>query len=191
MEVLQSGSAPALVTNLEVMQLLKERIAARQETPTPNAIGGGGGGGGSDDNNTSINNNSTRNNPFKNRDWIEQTVLNHLQSSPVGKINEKLLENMPKLVEQLRRDPATSGEEVNSHHHTEVGNGQPQEQLAGYGYGLTKTETLQILNHLPSSLVELHLLINDLERREHLDEDEKQLKLLRLISQFAGEPAKE
>lgn len=189
MEVLQSGSAPALVTNLEVMQLLKERIAARQETPTPNAIGGGGGGGGSDDNNTSINNNSTRNNPFKNRDWIEQTVLNHLQSSPVGKINEKLLENMPKLVEQLRRDPAMSGEEVNSHHHTEVGNGQPQEQLAGYG--LTKTETLQILNHLPSSLVELHLLINDLERREHLDEDEKQLKLLRLISQFAGEPAKE
>jgi len=186
MEVLQSGSAPALVTNLEVMQLLKERIAARQQIiPTPNANGGG-----SDDNNNTINNNNyTRNNPFKNRDWIEQTVLNHLQSSPVGKINEKLLENMPKLVEQLRREPATSGEEVNSHHHTEVGNGQPQEQLAGYG--LTKTETLQILNHLPSSLVELHLLINDLERREHLDEDEKQLKLLRLISQFAGEPAKE
>ncbi len=165
------------MTNLEVMQLLQERMAARQQTQTPN-----GGVGASDESHS-----NNRKNPFQSRDWIEQTVLDHLQSSPVGEINnEKLLENMPKLVEILRRDP----EIINSQ--TVDGNGEQQHQHQHHqeehlvGYGLTKTETLHILNHLPTSLVELHLLIDDLETREHLDEDEKQLKLLRLISQFAG-----
>ena len=183
MEVLQSGNDPTIVTNVEVMQLLQERIAARQQTLTPN--------GGAGVNDESHSNN--RKNPFQNRDWIEQTVLNHLQSSPVGRINnEKLLGNMPKLVEILRRDPGTSGGDVIINSHTEVGDGEQQHQHQQHqeeqldGYGLTKMETLQILNHLPTSLVELHLLIDDLEKREHLDEDEKQLKLLRLISQFAG-----
>lgn len=183
MEVLQSGKAPAIVTNLEVMHLLQERIAVRQQTETPNGTGTGVA---SDDSHT-----NSRKNPFQNRDWIEQTVLNHLQSSPVGKITDTLLENVPKLVEMLRRDPVImSGGEKTIHSHAEEhGNGQEQEseQDQSIGYGLTNTETLQILNHLPTSLVELHLLIGDLERREHLDEDDKQLKLLRLISQFAGE----
>lgn len=181
MEVLQSGNAPAIVTNVEVMILLQERIALRQQTETPNGTGGGVV---SDDSHT-----NSRKNPFQNRDWIEQTVLNHLQSSPVGKINDTLLENVPKFVEILRRDPVImSGGEKTIHSHVEHDNGQEQEseQDQLIGYGLTNTETLQLLNHLPTTLVELHLLIDDLERREHLDEDEKQLKLLRLISQFTG-----
>ena len=45
-------------------------------------------------------------------------------------------------------------------------------------------ESLQILNHLPTSLVELHLLIEDLEKR--IPEEEKQMEFLRMLSQYSG-----
>lgn len=60
------------------------------------------------------------------------------------------------------------------------------------GYGLTNTETLQVLNHLPSSLVELHLLIEDIESRpgfvgdEHISGEEKQEEFLSLIARYSG-----
>ena len=176
MEVLQSGNAPALVTNLEVMQLLQERIAARQQQQQSQTPSGGGA--------TDESNSTNRNSAFQNRDWIEQTVLNHLQSSPVGGINVESLQNIPTLVEQLRRAPTTSNAASSIGVQVSSPTDEQQEQLSGYG--LTNIEILQLLNHLPTSLVELHLLIDDLEKREHLDEEEKQMELLQLISQFAG-----
>lgn len=184
MEVLQSGNAPALVTNLEVMQLLQERIAARQQQQQTQTQTTNGGGVVGDD---SISTN--RNSAFQNRDWIEQTVLNHLQSSPVGGINAESFENIPTLVEQLRLAPATSNASSSTGVQVSSPTDEQQEQLSGYG--LTNTEILQLLNHLPTSLVELHVLIDDLEKREHLDEEEKQSELLQLISQFTGKKTDE
>ena len=77
MEVLKSGNAPSLVSNLEVMQLLRERMAARQSQEAKPGE-----------------ENTNKRNQFQNRDWIEQTVLNHLQSSPVGG-SEVKLDEMP------------------------------------------------------------------------------------------------
>mmetsp|Transcript_40491 Transcript_40491/g.69051 ORF Transcript_40491/g.69051 Transcript_40491/m.69051 type:complete len:194 (-) Transcript_40491:796-1377(-) len=168
MEVLKSGDAPSLVSNLEVMQLLQERMAARQSQEN-----------GSDVNSKIEQDNGIQKGPFQNRDWIEQTVLNHLQSSPVGGSDVKL-EDMPKLVEQLRRDPgADASIESASANATE-------ETKLQTGYGLTNAETLQIINHLPSSLVEVHLLIEDIEKRGNLEEEEKHTQFLRLISEFSG-----
>jgi hypothetical protein len=53
-------------------------------------------------------------------------------------------------------------------------------------------ETLQVLNHLPASPVELHLLIEDLENRPGFVGDsfkrgeEKQTEFLKLISKYSG-----
>lgn len=164
MEVLKSGDAPALVSNLEVMSLLQERMDARQSAETTANNGSDG--------NTNTN---KKGGPFKNRDWIEQAVFDYLKSSPCGSgVN---LEEMPSLVERLRRDPSrnTSGTDIQQ------------------GYGLTSAETLQVLNHLPTSLVELHVLIEDLENRPGLSYEgvegsgeEKQTKFLEMISQFVG-----
>ncbi len=165
--MLKSGDAPALVSNMEVLSLLQERMAARQSRD--NTDDGKSG----DTPKTSGDN--TRKGPFRNRDWMEQTVLNHLKSSPVGGDDVKV-DDMSKLVQQLRRDPTTT---------TSQSNGESA------GYGLTNAETLQILNHLPTSLVELHLLVEDIEKRETLDTDEKQLELLRLISRYSGRPVEE
>ena len=166
MEVLKSGDAPSLISNLEVMQLLQERIAERQAKQPGSAKGGTGG------------EKKIRKGPCQNRDWIEQTVLDHLESSPAGGPGAKV-EEMPKLVERLRRDPGGASTS------TKNGGKYPP------GYGLTDAETLQVLNHLPTSLVELHLLIEDIDQREALDDEEKQMGLLRLISEYSGRPVEE
>mmetsp|Transcript_10034 Transcript_10034/g.18016 ORF Transcript_10034/g.18016 Transcript_10034/m.18016 type:complete len:202 (-) Transcript_10034:248-853(-) len=171
MEVLKSGDAPSLVSNLEVMQLLQERMDARQsqEQDAVNAKG-------------TAAEEPIKKNTFQNRDWIEQTVLNHLESSPVGGPDVKL-EDMPKLVEQLRRDPGAASMTTSVKDEMDLQNDDEEQSP---GYGLTNAETLQMLNHLPTSLVEVHLLIEDIEKREHLDEEEKQLQFLRLVSKFSG-----
>lgn len=170
MEVLKSGDAPSLVSNLEVMQLLQERKAARQSQGAKPGE-----------------ESSNKSNQFQNRDWIEQTVLNHLQSSPVGGSDVKL-DEIPKLVERLRRDTGATRLSALSIKEEEVNSQSDGDEEQPLGYGMTNAETLQVINHLPTSLVEVHLLIEDIEKREHLDEEEKQMKFLRLVSKFSGRP---
>lgn len=160
MEVLKSGDAPALVSNIEVMSLLRERMNSRQ----PSSEAG-------NENDENTNKSNTKDGPFQNRDWIEGAVLNYLQESPCGGPSVKL-EEMPKLVERLQREPNSFSTET--------------------GYGLTNAETLQVLNHLPTSPVELHLLIEDLENRPGFAADslhsaeEKQMQFLKFISRYSG-----
>jgi hypothetical protein len=159
MEVLKSGDSPSLISNIEVMNLLRERIESRKPLSDANNNG---------ESATTV---TTHQVPFQNRDWIESTVLNYLQTSPCGGTEVKM-EDMPKLVERLQREPGSSTTED--------------------GYGLTNAETLQVLNHLPTSLVELHLLIEDLENRPGFAADsqnsgeEKQMQFLKLISEYSG-----
>lgn len=154
MEPLKSGDShgPALLTNLEVMELLQERLVARADA---------------------LDGNNKKAPAFESRDWIEQTVFDYLKSSPAGSSQVKL-DDMPKLVKTLRREPsaATAASDVEL----------DADNLKGYG--LTTAETLQVLNHLPTSLVELHLLIEDLEKR--IPEEEKQMEFLRLLAQYSG-----
>jgi len=105
--------------------------------------------------------NSNNTKTFQNRDWIEKSVLEYVKTSPVGGSDVKA-KDISKLVERLRTE-----------------------------YGLTNAETLQILNHLPTSLVEVHLLIEDIEKREQLDTEEKQLEFLRTIAEFSGRTVEE
>lgn len=152
MEVLKSGDAPALISNIEVMSLLKER-ASKRASPAD----------ASQSNSENID--APKHGPFQNRDWIESSVLSYLQSSPCGDSNVKF-DDMTKLVERLQREPNSC--------------------TSDDGYGLTNTEILQILNHLPTSPVELHLLIEDLENRPGFNGEEKQVKFLKLISEYSG-----
>ncbi|KAL7466232.1 hypothetical protein ACHAXS_006519 [Conticribra weissflogii] len=188
MEVLKSGDAPSLVTNLEVMQLLRERLASRSSTSDD--------GGDRDEQtqqqllapaNDSLSNANTSaavgGGPFENRDWIESTVFDYLRSSPCGEIPEENLAKMVGLVERLRRDPSVIDDDAPD------SNGDGEEVQSGSdkrGYGLTDAETLQILNHMPTSLVEVHLLIEDVDKRENLKEEHDQLEFLKLISNYSG-----
>ncbi len=165
MEPLKSGDsshAPALLTNLEVMELLQERLTARADASS------------------TLDGNNKKVPSFESRDWIEQTVFDYLKSSPAGS-SEVKLDDMPKLVKTLRREPsaATTTTTASDALDVEIVNADNLK-----GYGLTTAETLQVLNHLPTSLVELHLLIEDLEKR--IPEEEKQMEFLRLLAQYSG-----
>lgn len=147
------------MTNIEVMELLQEKLATRISS--------------SDDGN-----NKKGSSSFQSRDWIEQTVFNYLKSSPVGSSDVKL-DEMPKLIATIRRELPAINSTYDDADDTKLDETDDHD-----GYGLTKAETLQVLNHLPTSLVELHLLIEDLEKR--IPEEEKQMGFLRLLSQYSG-----
>lgn len=161
MEPLKNGDAPALASNLEVMELLQERMATRQPDKSDGRV------------------KSTKG-PFHQRDWIEQTVLGYLKSSPVGS-SDLNMDEMPKLIETLRREEAITTAPSDAAAKKLKADA---DQDIMQGYGLTTAETLQVLNHLPTSLVELHLLIEDLEKR--VPDEEKQMEFLKLICQYSG-----
>ena len=95
----------------------------------------------------------------------------------------------PSLVSILQR--STNGELQEQHQSTTDADDNKLDESSDVvqGYGLTTAETLQVLNHLPTSLVELHLLIEDLEKR--IPEEEKQMEFLRLLSQYSGRDVEE
>jgi len=171
MEVLKSGDAPALVTNLELLELLRERAAARER-------GANGHSGAAAEDATA----ADAVGPFRHRDWIERTVLDHLAASPVGGAGIQA-DAMPDLVARLRRAPGFPPAVVRI---KEEAGAAP---ASAAGYGLTDGETLQVLNHFPTSLVDVHLLIEDVENRAPLNDEEKQSGFLRLVSEFSGRPA--
>jgi len=144
-ETLKSGNIPILITNIEVLQMLEDKLSKRRveesdhEKPTTGTKAAAS---------------------LHHRDWIEEKVCEYVKSSPCGNATMK---RMPQFVSILKR-PKRSVKKV------EEGVGDNERQ----GFGLTDGETLQILNSMPSVLAELYLIIEDLDSRL-TEEDQTQL----------------
>ena len=220
MENLKSGDVPALVTNLELMNILSKRLTARREEEEAAATLEHGSSSVAIANGEST---KRKNGKLRHRDYIEQSVYEYLAHSPCSNTDVK---KMPELVSKLRGGRNGSGVALSRNRRrrtvsgglkveedetnlnmggqaeklvkTEEGAVEPVEQVietkptqANIGdsvvdsdnYGLTDSETLQILNLMPTEPVEIHLMIEDLSSR--LNEDE-QNNLLELISKYAG-----
>lgn len=122
METLNIDKPPELVTNIEVMEILAERVKERD------------------------NGNKKHGKSLKLRDWIEEKVLEYLESTPCALGD---MEKMPHLTKQLTSK-----------------------------FQLTKAETLQALNFMPSESVEIHLFLPELQSRM---KEERQQEMLQLI----------
>ena len=205
METLKSGDVPALVTNAEVMQILATRTEARAKhdaeaaaaVEDASATNNGGRSGAKRKRRVD----DTKR--HRHRDWIESKLLDYLQSGPCGTMasnggGEMDSSKLPELVRTLRAPPSKKGKGTDNNaskkmksenggndttDHADNGNGNGVKYQIQNGYGLTDGETLQILNHMPSELVELHLIIEDLPSRMS---DERQEELLQLIGTYAG-----
>ena len=188
METLKSGDVPALVTNAEVMQLLAARTEARAKHDAEVAAAAADSG-------------TTNGRPgakrkrrvddtkrHRHRDWIESKLLDYLQSGPSATISGSgtgFPNNLAELVKTLRAPPLRNGKSNDARKggKKKSKNGGNGAGSADNGYGLTDSEMLQILNHMPTELVELHLIIDDLPSRMS---DERQEELLQLIATYAG-----
>ena len=189
METLKSGDVPALITNIEVMQILSARAYARRKEAEAE---------GEDVAASKKRRKRPDDRRHRHRDWIESRLLEYLKNSSCG--HEKVdSSKMRELVGKLRGVGTAGFDATHSESaaDTEIANadqispndnrGQEREESArgggGAGFGLTDGETLQILNHMPSELVELHLMIEDLPSRMN---DERQEELLALVGEYTG-----
>ena len=184
METLKSGDVPALVTNAEVMQLLAARTEARAkhdaEVATAAADPGTTNGRPGAKRKRRVDDTKRH----RHRDWIESKLLDYLQSGPTATISgcgADSSSNLVELVKTLRAPPLRKGAKKDGKRKSK--NGGNEAGTADNGYGLTDGEMLQILNHMPTELVELHLIIDDLPSRMS---DERQEELLQLIATYAG-----
>jgi hypothetical protein len=132
METLNTDNPPELVANIEVMKILEERVGAREAAE--------------EELNSKRNNRNKRqnnkNNKLRQRDWVEEKVLEYLKSTPCGQAD---IDKLPKLVKRLR--------------------GKNKTPANAAGFGLTDAESLQVLNFMPRESVEIHLMIGELQNR--------------------------
>jgi DNA-directed RNA polymerase subunit F len=186
METLKSGEAPALLTNIEVMELLQKRLTSKSTSLSSLEQG-----------ERTINllhrhlkkKQQTHHHPLRHCEFIEREVYKYLERSPCAKLN---IEDMPTLVSKLKQKKQKNTMDVNPndqdddhHHHKETYTKNDfflqQEKMTKYG--LTDAEIMQILNLMPTELVEAHLIVEELHTR--LSEEEQE-ELLQLIREYMG-----
>lgn len=156
MEVLtDSDSSPVLISNAEVLKLLKEKLAERQE------------------NEKKQRKHVTK---YAHRDWIEEKVFAYLQTTPCIHMDpSKLSELTSKLTSSKRlshgtspSSPSTAATEENA-------------AIKTTGFGLTGAEALQIVNFMPTEPVEIHLMVEELHSRMS---ESRQEELLQLVASY-------
>eukprot|EP00558_Chaetoceros_sp_UNC1202_P006004 CAMPEP_0197233366 /NCGR_PEP_ID=MMETSP1429-20130617/1436_1 /TAXON_ID=49237 /ORGANISM="Chaetoceros sp., Strain UNC1202" /LENGTH=200 /DNA_ID=CAMNT_0042691593 /DNA_START=205 /DNA_END=807 /DNA_ORIENTATION=- len=176
------------------MNILSRRIETRQEEEQQEL----------DDTNTL----KKKEGNLRHRDFIEEKVCEYLYTTPCANVH---FEQMPELVWRLKggrmekNEEADAGENGHSadaditvkkdddddddvtmkkeeeEDNNITTNDDNNDESAGFD--LTDAETLQLLNHMPTEPVEIHLMIEELTSRM---DDDRQNEMLQLISEYAG-----
>jgi hypothetical protein len=177
METLKSGDAPALLTNIEVMEILEKRLTLRESCDT------------------NSNKKTKQNSQLRHCEFIEREVYNYLQNTPCAKLN---IDDMPTLVSKLKQNhtvittttTTTTTSNPSMVHLEDTQHDDNDRKKTGYEmqtkltkFGLTDAEIMQILNLMPTELVEAHLVVEELHTRLN---DEQQEELLQLIRDYVG-----
>ncbi|KAL7580098.1 hypothetical protein ACA910_012860 [Epithemia clementina (nom. ined.)] len=105
---------------------------------------------------------------FQHRDWVEFEVAKYLKSTPCSKLDGKRYPVLKKLLQSRKKQVYA----VDSQKST--------------GFGLTEAEAIQVLNLMPTELVEIHLMIEDLQSRMP---EKQQNELLEAVASYRVEDA--
>mmetsp|Transcript_20625 Transcript_20625/g.26595 ORF Transcript_20625/g.26595 Transcript_20625/m.26595 type:complete len:208 (+) Transcript_20625:165-788(+) len=100
---------------------------------------------------------------YQHCDWIQKQVVSYLESTPCSNLDKNRLKELKNILQSQKKQKF----ELDSSKST--------------GFGLTEAETIQILNLMPSELVEIHLIIEELQSRMP---EKQQNELLELISSY-------
>lgn len=165
MEILNSGNVPALVTNIEVLQILRSRVTKRQEETDKQTAAG-----------IIITPRQRREQKLYHRDYIEEGVYNFLENSACGGDHIDTKEKIPRLVRLLKKRPRPPQNGIYDDQNEQCNQKEEDEE----GFGLNDAETLQVLNLIPRETVELHLMVEDISTRLS---EERQADLLKMAAE--------
>lgn len=155
-------AAPHLISNLAILEMIQPRVDARLKNlkGTTNSTG------------TSTKN--MNNKQLRHRDWIEQHVVEYLQGTACTQFttaahaaNLQTVLRSPTAVGKTATTPATTATTA--------------KKLQGFN--LTEAESLQIINLSPSEPVEIHLLVDELQDRMSVSQQEELLKTIQRYRQ--------
>ena len=190
MEVLSktTSESPELISNLEVMKLLEDRIKTREESQEKQP-----------QQSSKRRQKNKANTKFQHRDWIEEQVHAYLQTTPCVALEStsQMKELKSKLMSTKRlKRPSSTGRGSKgkgkagsattttgkaSSSATTTADSDATVNKITTGFGLTEAEAIQVLNFMPREPVEIHLMIEELNSR--LTET-RQEELLQLIQNY-------
>lgn len=158
------STSPTLISNVEVMELLKKNIDDRAKANNQNKK----------------KNKKRADMRFRHRDWVEGEVYKYLQSTPCVKLDPAKREEFHAKLKgnkKLRRTVAA----------TKVEDGEddqkpPAQESEATGFDLTEAEALQIMNMMPTQPVEIHLMVDDLQSRMS---EERQEEFLTFVESYS------
>ena len=135
MEILTNASSPTLISNKQVLEILKKNAEQRLEQEGKRRK-------------------DKKKNRFRHRDWIETQVINYLDGTPCVQLEG--MAAMEALHEKLVSSKQTrqTTDETNE-----------TAEAKTTGFGLTDAEALQLVNFMPTEPVEIHLMIEELHAR--------------------------
>lgn len=179
MEVLQDPySPPILVPNAQVLEILEQKVQQndrqlKKEKRQEKKAGSG---------NNSKSSNSNRSSKFPHRDWIQQEALEYLKTMPCVELDTRRMDELKATCMmassskskqrargggRLGQPHSSSTASSNSGGDTKVKQEDDDDRTTKIqsGYELTEAEAVQVLNMMPRSMVEVHLLVEDAHTR--------------------------
>jgi hypothetical protein len=190
MEIIQTSEFPEILTNLEVLYILSKRIESRrQQQEKEESVAALWNhshhvNGTVTTTTTSTTSPATRNlhrmtpmvkpkihKKLQHLNFIEDKVYQYLKTTVPSENDSVSLAHMSQtmtwFVSTLQKKRGGSMETTS------------KDKDSVPGFGLTKTEVLQIVNWMPTELVELHLIINNLDHRMDHDEQQRLLEFIK------------
>jgi len=175
------SNQPVLISNAQVLDLLQKKAKARKARADMKGDG---------------------DKPQKKsqRNWIEEQVIDYLRCTPCTKLDLSRHEELNQILQQARPQPSrhtnprkkrklsrsraavkeepTETSETNGKKDTSVGDESSSINLSKYAFDLTNGESLQILNFMPTELVEIHLMVEELHARMSEDQQDTLLQVV-------------
>lgn len=186
MKIIKTGDVPALISNVEVMKLIRKNIESYQKEDAGEETAEG--------QEEYIRSGYRQKEHMKKRTnikskqkrWIEERVLEYIESTPCAKVD---FDRLPKLVKRLRSNSSNikekkKGKDDQTEKMNGISNGSastPAPLSSEDHFGLTDAETLQVLNLIPQELVEYHLIVEDISSRMS---EERQIELIDVVKEY-------